>query len=80
MSEWHPIKTAPKDGTLILGYGEPLDSGAPRFGLVAWVAAVTEWWEQTSPTTKELRVEEGGHWDGDVIPDYWMLLPDPPTE
>lgn len=66
MSEWQPIKTAPKDGAPILvayhGHGES------HVIMVRWNETVAS--------------RTGRHWDyinsHDGDPQYWMPLPSPP--
>lgn len=91
MSEWQPIETAPKDGTVIFGY-----IGVPW--LFVWVnrpeseTTTTGVWPFRKTITKE-RVFRGWHGvipyeDGYALlwprhaktnqPTHWMPLPEPP--
>jgi len=66
MSEWYPIDTAPKDGTIFLGWnGENM--------------ATVKWYEFKSiPGCWEL-VETGSYAaDGYWNPTHWQSLPNPP--
>jgi hypothetical protein len=68
MGEWQPIKTAPKDGTPILGY----------FGLTAGDEppdmAVTRYKRSWGWMSTEVPFARFGN------PTFWMPLPDPPKE
>jgi hypothetical protein len=71
MSEWHPIETAPMDGTIILlwpfiDFGEPgkKDTVHVTAGLFA-----EEWENWFDLNSQEL-----------FIPTHWMTLPAPPAE
>lgn len=65
MSEWQPIETAPKDGTMVLIWRK-LEKGIG--GDFPAHAAVDEWrgnsWYRTRPGQQ---------------PTHWMPLPSPPT-
>lgn len=71
MSEWQPIETAPKDGTLVIGiwfdeYAEP----APRwvFHCCRYVEWSTDFWRWQDDYT-----------DGvSISPTHWVLAPEPP--
>lgn len=83
MTDWKPMHTAPKDGTLILAYGDKLVFGqqGKTYGVCWWVRTDYEWWEQVSENRKVRRTEESGYWDGsDVYPDCWQPLPEPPNQ
>jgi len=86
--KWKPIKTAPRDGSEILGWRE--DCGIL---LVRWTAPID------FMTTSELEAEaseddewmetydwfyadfvSGGRLDGDEAPTHWHPLPAPPKE
>lgn len=68
MSQWEPIETAPKDGTLILVFYPELH-GHDRYSLRYWSAgdwgntreAWSDQWRQIKP----------------VQPTYWKPLPEP---
>lgn len=67
MSEWHPAKTAPKDGTDILGFGRAI-VGHTRYANDIHVV----WWDRVALC-----------WSGrDTRAEYellfWMPLPPPP--
>lgn len=60
---WQPIKTAPKDGTKILGFG---DGGC---------IASTRYYAPSSRTQMWLNGVNDGPWE----PTHWMPIPAPPT-
>lgn len=65
MMEWHPIETAPKDGTQILVWGDPYSYDWAIF-IVRYVQ-INKWsgWQT---------------WDSaDQEPTHWMPLPQPPS-
>lgn len=79
MSEWQPIETAPKDGTLIIlwdsnrelavsghWHSEPARDDPSNGYEHAW-----SWWVSSNDTIM---------WDGgpDDIPTHWTPLPEPP--
>lgn len=70
--EWQPIDTAPKDGTLILGW--PQDGGGP----------VIVWWASHGEQFKDQDGWDTGECDGYGDPKpkeiltHWMPLPDAP--
>lgn len=75
MSEWKPIESAPKDGTPFLVCWESADD--------KWVMTTAAWW-QPSNGNADLGfwdlVESGTYADdSEVVPEYWMPLPAPPT-
>ena len=65
MSEWQPIETAPKNGTLILLYGYECQT---QWNVCCWVEeeeqGYTGWWNWDWPEYE--------------IPSHWMPLPEPP--
>jgi hypothetical protein len=66
---WHPIKTAPKDGTVIIAYGQY--SSKP--GVQTHFCQTAAW------EANELKAgwsNASGSWLGDVT--HWMPLPPPP--
>ena len=66
MSEWQPIETAPKDGTVFLSFGISPDGGVlfaygKGFGVTRWDSG------------------NGGRWQGGpAYPTHWQQLPEPP--
>jgi hypothetical protein len=74
MAGWHPISTAPKDGSLVLLFGRharPLYQGLARRG------PGDPWWDIGLYTL------EGNWWTQHGYPTYsapthWMPLPEPP--
>lgn len=66
---WHPIETAPRDGTPILGYADGIQT------TVQWNALAGQeygWWNL---------VETGAYAeDGQWTPTHWMPLPPGPNE
>jgi hypothetical protein len=72
MTEWQPIKTAPKDGKLFLG-AKNLD---PNFGWQRYICLYRndKFWSNWS-------IAEGGllyPLDEKNVPSHWTLLPEPP--
>lgn len=65
MSEWQPIETAPRDGTLIIYGGE----GWVTVG--RWHLDEEQWWELNNDPTDA--------WGGADNPTAWMPLPTPPN-
>lgn len=63
MSEWHPIETAPKDGSRFLAYERRDVSHYPCW----WCNDFSIWegWQDD--------------WDSEPEPTHWMPLPEPPT-
>lgn len=62
--EWQPIKTAPRDGTVLLGWdGSNLATCYYFFDLNAWYLEVTG------------AYADDGFWQ----PTHWQPLPPPPT-
>ena len=75
MSDWQPIETAPKDGTVILLYRftDPVKLGFPIYTrFQAWDYAVGYY------TSDKERAPTG--WVSPPIanPTHWMPLPEPP--
>jgi hypothetical protein len=75
MSEWQPIRTAPKEGPPVLGFVPNLYvKGASPFGGEKGFAII-EWYD--------LGDRKGGEWvthDSDTCgePTHWQPLPEPP--
>lgn len=69
MFEWQPIETAPKDGTVILGYSSSIE----------WIVVYAKkWrWQYGKPDTIEWTISPG-----EMISDitHWQPLPKPPTQ
>lgn len=65
MSEWQPIKTAPKDGRLILY------ATADWVSVGRWNSEVDQWREINNHWTDT--------WGGEDFPTHWMPLPAPPA-
>ncbi len=74
MSEWQPIKTAPKDGTDILAC-EPVD-GLYMMSVCCWQDA--EFWD---PKNQRKKIRKGWMIAGadETYPTHWMPLPPPPS-
>lgn len=78
MSKWKPIKTAPKDGTPIIGL-------TPKNGYFGGVIGV-EWVKEHKKMFFGTKVTLGGFWARSChtqiieCPTHWMPLPKPPTE
>lgn len=72
MSEWQPIETAPKDGTVVLLFvPESTDTDGVRVGFFSYWAAYGDWYgdESASHSLSNLYGK----------PTHWMPLPAPPT-
>jgi hypothetical protein len=80
MSEWQPIKTAPKDGTGIIAWREePIDEDwFEPVGLPGWSSPMGIVWSETRGGSWRLlgmnSIELGDHGQ----PTHWMPLPAPP--
>jgi len=75
-TNWRPIATAPKDGTIILvwRYGE--------IQMVKWAKNnCNEWWSKPDGThiSRFDKYDSGEPMD-EEIPTHWMPLPDPPKD
>lgn len=92
MSKWQSIKTAPKDGTLILAYDgryatrptdlEPEDRWSP-YEVVRWCVEESTHWIFVDVDTRKRERRDVSHWQrsqGSWFPTYWMPLPKPPSE
>jgi hypothetical protein len=77
MTEWKPIETAPKDGTVVLGFADNKD-GTVFLSEIMWckknetiigvtdsVVGPNQWFSLLS--------------SGSVCPTHWMPLPEPPA-
>lgn len=66
--EWQPIETAPKDGTVVMGFDEKLPTRglSPPIACIRWFD--TAWWGTTGDSIVMLR------------PTHWMPLPDAPSQ
>lgn len=77
MSAWQPIETAPKDGTIILGWSEyehfpaPMCFGRPRDDDGAHKGARTTW------NYADYLLDRAA---GEVFPTHWQPLPAPPED
>ena len=67
MTEWQPIETAPKDGSLILGLEKDSDFDRPILWVVFWNQERRKWEEFYDP-----------FYDPD--PKHWIPIPDLPEE
>ena len=68
MSEWQPIETAPKDGTVFVSWApDELHSEGGYWCLLYWegknYSAFVEYWDGEPPGAE---------------PKHWMSLPEPP--
>ena len=72
MSEWRPIETAPKDGTMILGFNVRDNNG---YGLLeeSEFPYVVVW-----DRRREAWIEAAGEQYHQFFPIRWMPLPEPP--
>lgn len=84
--EWHPIETAPKDGTEVLAYREDADVFITQYGACdifpmteAEIEKIDEdsywqenWWTNTPDGAFRL--------EGDLVPTRWQPVPQPPKE
>ena len=75
-SDWMPMETAPKDGSIVLGFFPNmwLPGGDYRFPDRRWGMGSVRW---------DGSEDSGFYWsllDGDSVgdPTHWMPLPDPP--
>jgi hypothetical protein len=74
--DWQPIETAPRDGTLILVYGDPYSSGGCPYAIARWEKRTVEFWEDTDRKTKTLITRDESDWDvdGEVFPELWTPI------
>jgi len=75
--EWHPIETAPKDGTYILVTGERYDDlHLPPVAITRWIKKEYEDWEQVNNNTMKRVIKDDSHWDYcGISEEYWQPLP-----
>lgn len=75
MSEWQPIETAPRDGTMFIAY-RPLawKSQDPVIRLVRGLAYSSHLWECTIPEG----MDDTNFTDGSCKATHWHPLPLPP--
>lgn len=83
MTNWQPIETAPRDGTLILGCIKPPVKDGFSGGWVhefeQWLAPLTiafRGFHPNSPGRATWRCKDGKPME----PTHWMPLPEPPGE
>lgn len=70
MSEWQPIETAPKDGTLILLTGHDYnDTSKPRHYVSAWWSSAYNHFTYEDSEVSEIYTAT-----------HWRPLPEPPTQ
>jgi hypothetical protein len=77
--EWHPIETAPKDGTPVLGYRD-VDG---VMATVTWIQSITygEWAGSWGLVLLKDMASFSAHSEIDMWwPTHWMPLPDPPKK
>jgi hypothetical protein len=69
MSDWQPIETAPKDGTLVWAYASRFDDANGRQGMASFL--------RTSQGFGVWHWRHGRNYGGSN-PTHWMPLPEPP--
>jgi hypothetical protein len=78
MSDWQPIETAPKDGTIIIGH-------EPRFGIYGGALGMV-WIPPHTRMFHGHKIEHEGYWGSAVHnvhvckPTHWMPFPELPKE
>ena len=72
MTEWQPIETAPKDGTIILVAIEHYDG--PLLHDIVWWNDYYDYWESAGYDWKPVKYDEVKH----IF--HWMPLPPPPKK
>lgn len=73
MSEWKPIESAPKDGTVIDVWGH-----GRRFANVRWTHWLEPEW-QIWEIEHTYAADGSAHWDHPhITPTHWMPQPPPP--
>jgi hypothetical protein len=79
IDNWHPISTAPKDGTwIVVLIPESIQSDeAPRplVETVRWVSEERERWEFTDNSTMKKVLDDTSHWSNYEEPSHWMPRP-----
>lgn len=77
MAEWQPIEMAPKDGTLILCYGEHGNDGEEHENRYKY--SLMWWWgkEFDQGYWTDNYYEAESQWQ--LIPTHWTPLPEPPN-
>ena len=76
---WRPIETAPRDGTRLLLWMEPMNDA--RFRPTDGPHTVIATWVVWSDAMKREGMREGWSWYGSPLhyPTHWRPLPDPPS-
>ena len=69
MTDWQPILTAPKDGTIILFYCGLCGRGDTQLGI---------WWSGIGNSEGHWETLDGLALEGPHHPTHWMPLPEPP--
>jgi len=84
MSEWRPIKTAPKDGTEIIGCCQAIEDGQEVYygaWTIAWCKNPAHWrasWDKT-PVIEFMSEQFGEEYKSpDCQPTHWMPMPGAP--
>lgn len=86
MADWRPIETAPKDGTSVLLFINPVDG----YDLCGWqptrhITIAIGWWdgdEWESSLMEEGTADTEGYSSAlsiTIMPTHWMPLPAPPV-
>ena len=71
MSDWKPIETAPKDGTIIIAY-------SPHDGRVRTMQFDSHEYRKRPQPHWRATNNFGIMWDMERQPTHWMPLPEPP--